>query len=60
MRSPGGWPGELLAGALIVFRREIRDQLRDWRILVPIILLTLFFPLLMNFTASQAVQFVGR
>jgi ABC-type transport system involved in multi-copper enzyme maturation permease subunit len=60
VRSSGGRPGELLAGALIVFRREIRDQLRDWRILVPIILLTLFFPLLMNFTASQAVQFVGR
>jgi len=46
--------------ALIVARREIRDQLRDWRILTPIILLTLFFPLLMNFTAQQAVGFVER
>jgi hypothetical protein len=60
VRSPERRPGELPAGALIVFRRELRDQLRDWRILVPIILLTLFFPLLMNFTASQAVEFVGR
>ena len=50
----------LIRGAWIVARREIRDQFRDWRILVPILLLTLFFPLLMNFTASQAVDFVGR
>ncbi len=47
-------------GALIVAQREIRDQMRDWRILTPIIILTLFFPVLMNFTAGQAVDFVGR
>jgi uncharacterized membrane protein SpoIIM required for sporulation len=49
-----------LSGAWIVAKREIRDQLRDWRILTPIIILTLFFPLLMNYTARQAVDFVGR
>ncbi len=49
-----------LAGAWVIARREIRDQLRDWRILTPIIILTLFFPLLMNFTAQQAVDFVAR
>jgi uncharacterized membrane protein SpoIIM required for sporulation/ABC-type transport system involved in multi-copper enzyme maturation permease subunit len=49
-----------LEGALIVARREIRDQMRDWRILTPILILTLFFPVLMNFTARQAVDFVGR
>lgn len=49
-----------ISGAWIVAKREIRDQLRDWRILTPIIILTLFFPLLMNFTARQAVDFVGR
>ncbi|MGD2058338.1 MAG: ABC transporter permease subunit, partial [Anaerolineales bacterium] len=53
-----GW--ETLAGAWILARREIRDQFRDWRILTPIIMLTLFFPLLMNFTARQAVDFVER
>jgi uncharacterized membrane protein SpoIIM required for sporulation len=47
-------------GAWIVAKREIRDQFRDWRILAPIIMLTLFFPLLMNFTAQQAVDFVTR
>ena len=44
--------------ALIVTRREVRDSLRDWRIMIPIILLTLFFPLLMNFTASRILAFV--
>jgi uncharacterized membrane protein SpoIIM required for sporulation len=50
----------LINGALLVARREIKDQLRDWRILTPIILLTLFFPLLMNFTAQRAVAFVSE
>jgi len=54
-----GPPRALLPGAWIIARREIRDQLRDWRILVPIILLTLFFPALMNFTARQAMDFVA-
>ncbi len=41
-------------------RREIRDQLRDWRIMVPIIVLTLFFPLLMNAMAGQTSSFVTK
>ena len=48
------------AGAWVVAQREIKDQMRDWRILSPILIMTLFFPLLMNFTAEQAVDFVGR
>ncbi len=55
-----GLRGISLSGAWVIARREIRDQLRDWRILTPIIILTLFFPLLMNFTAQQAVDFVAR
>ena len=47
-----------LGRAYIVTRREVQDQLRDWRIIFPIVILTLFFPLLMNFTAQQAVNFV--
>lgn len=46
--------------ALVVTRREMRDQFRDWRIIVPMLVLTLIFPWLMDFTASQAVQFVER
>lgn len=49
-----------LRPALIITRREVRDQFRDWRIIVPIVGLTVFFPVLMNFTASQAVNFVQR
>jgi len=44
--------------ALVITRREVRDGFRDWRILVPILVLTVFFPALMNFTASRAVAFV--
>ncbi len=49
-----------LRPALIITRREVRDQLRDWRIITPIVALTIFFPGLMNFTAAQAINFVQR
>lgn len=49
-----------LVPALIITRREIRDQFRDWRIMGPILVLTIFFPWLMNFTARQATSFVER
>jgi len=44
----------------LVTKRELRDQLRDWRILFPLIVLTLLFPLLMNEVAHSAVEFVGQ
>ncbi|MBM4424292.1 MAG: hypothetical protein FJ030_13050 [Chloroflexi bacterium] len=47
-----------LGRAIVITRREIRDGMRDWRIIVPILVLTIFFPGLMNFTASRAVAFV--
>ncbi|MBL8093294.1 MAG: stage II sporulation protein M [Anaerolineales bacterium] len=43
----------------IVIRREVRDQLRDWRILTPIIILTLVFPSLMTFTAERMIAYVN-
>jgi uncharacterized membrane protein SpoIIM required for sporulation/ABC-type transport system involved in multi-copper enzyme maturation permease subunit len=49
-----------LAKALIITRREVRDSLRDWRILLPIGILTLIFPWLMNYTAGIAIDFVRR
>ena len=48
-----------LQPAFIITRREIRDQLRDWRIIIPIVILTIFFPYLMNFTAERAINFVA-
>ncbi len=44
----------MLSNALIITRRELRDSLRDWRILMPIALLTLAFPWLM-IAVSQLV-----
>jgi uncharacterized membrane protein SpoIIM required for sporulation/ABC-type transport system involved in multi-copper enzyme maturation permease subunit len=49
-----------LRPALLITRREVRDQMRDWRIIFPIAALTIFFPFLMNFTARQALDFVQR
>ena len=44
----------------LVARRELRDQLRDWRILFPLIVLTLFFPFLMLAGTQQAVETVNQ
>jgi len=49
-----------LRPAWIITSREVRDQFRDWRIIIPIIVLTLIFPAIMNFTAEQAVGFVAE
>lgn len=49
-----------LRPAWIITWREVGDQLRDWRIILPIFFLTIFFPGLMNFTAGQLVSFVER
>ncbi len=46
--------------ALVITRREVRDAFRDWRIIIPIFLLTLAFPALMNFTAGQLISFVEQ
>lgn len=44
----------------IIIRREMRDQLRDWRITFPIVILTLLFPFLANFTTKQILGFVQK
>lgn len=54
-----GWLEDMRL-ALVITRREMRDQFRDWRIFVPMLMLTLVFPWLMDFTASQAIRFVER
>jgi uncharacterized membrane protein SpoIIM required for sporulation/ABC-type transport system involved in multi-copper enzyme maturation permease subunit len=50
-----------LSNALAITRRELRDSLRDWRIVTPIALLTLGFPWMMiavsGFAFSYATQF---
>ncbi len=51
---------EALRPALYIARREIHDQLRDWRVIFPVVGLTVFFPFLMNFTAQQMLDFVNQ
>ncbi|MCD4673205.1 MAG: stage II sporulation protein M [Anaerolineaceae bacterium] len=51
---------ESLRPALVITRREVRDQLRDWRIIFPIVILTLVFPFLANFAAAQMLNFVTK
>jgi uncharacterized membrane protein SpoIIM required for sporulation/ABC-type transport system involved in multi-copper enzyme maturation permease subunit len=49
-----------LGMALIITRRELRDSLRDWRIVTPIVVLTVIFPFLMDFTSRWATNWVSR
>jgi uncharacterized membrane protein SpoIIM required for sporulation len=44
----------------IVTRREVRDTMRDWRLVIPIVLLTVIFPALMQVTANLAQRWVMR
>ncbi len=53
-------PRRSIATALVITRREIKDSLRDWRIMMPIVILTLVFPALMNVTARLAVNWVEQ
>jgi hypothetical protein len=52
--------GEPLRLLLVLIRREIRDTLRDWRMVVPIVVLTLLFPALMSFVADMALNWVAK
>jgi uncharacterized membrane protein SpoIIM required for sporulation len=57
--SHSGSLSRTLSNALIITRREVRDSFRDWRIVAPIIILTLVFPSLAQFVASRFSNFVA-
>ncbi|WKZ35334.1 MAG: stage II sporulation protein M [Anaerolineales bacterium] len=44
----------------LVAGRELRDQFRDWRVLMPMTILVLCFPFLMNQFAKQTVDFLNQ
>lgn len=44
----------------MVARREFIDQLRDWRIVVPMVLLVSLFPFIADDTTRQAISFMNR
>jgi uncharacterized membrane protein SpoIIM required for sporulation/ABC-type transport system involved in multi-copper enzyme maturation permease subunit len=46
--------------AMMIVRREVRDQFRDWRIIFPIVGLTLVFPFIMNWTAREMLGFTNQ
>ncbi len=50
----------MLSQALIITRRELRDSIRDWRIVAPIVILTLIFPWIMNLSTQFALNFVAE
>ena len=52
--------GGSLRMVFTLVEREVRDTLRDWRIVVPILILTLFFPALMSFVADMALNWVAK
>ena len=59
-KQPAAPMGVTLRNAMIVTRREVRDSLRDWRIIGPIITLTFLFPFLATFFANQLTGFVAN
>lgn len=44
----------------MVARREFLDQFRDWRIVVPMLLLVTLFPFIADDTTRQAIGFMNR
>ena len=46
--------------AWVITKREVRDQFRDWRIIFPVLGLTIVFPFIMNWTAQKMLDFVSR
>lgn len=49
-----------LSAIWMVAQREFTDQLRDWRIVVPMFLLVTLFPFIADDTTRQAVNFMNR
>jgi len=44
----------------LVARREVVDQIRDWRIVVPMLVLVSIFPFIADSTTRQAIGFMNR
>jgi uncharacterized membrane protein SpoIIM required for sporulation/ABC-type transport system involved in multi-copper enzyme maturation permease subunit len=49
-----------ISRAWLVARRELRDQLRDWRILFPMVILSIVFPYVVNLLARLAMNFASQ
>ena len=60
LREYGQRAAAELRPAIVLTRREVKDTLRDWRIVVPVLLLITIFPFLANIAASRGLAFVNR
>ena len=58
-RHRDNWRESARLVGLLVWR-EIKDVLRDWRLVIPILVLTLLFPVLANFTAGEIMDFLNQ
>lgn len=58
LAEPRRGAGQTLRNALIITRREVRDSFRDWRIIAPIVIMTLAFPAISQFGANLMMGFV--
>ena len=52
--------GDELRMVWLVAWRELRDQLRDWRIIFPMVVLTLILPFLADLGAQAAINFTTK
>lgn len=62
-RGPNGgrlWDEESVRLVLTLVRREIHDTLRDWRMVAPMLILTLLYPPLMTVVANMALGWVAK
>src|SRR5574339_136519 len=48
------------AAIWLVAKREVVDQVRDWRIVVPMLVLVSLFPFIADSTTRQAINFMNR
>ena len=51
---------QTLQPALVIARREMKDTVRDWRIVFPIVVLVTGFPFLANFAAGRGLNYVNQ
>ncbi|MBI4731767.1 MAG: ABC transporter permease subunit [Chloroflexi bacterium] len=56
---PRRWVEEFRIVWLVAWR-ELRDQLRDWRIIIPMVILTVVLPFLANAGAQAAINFTAK
>ncbi|MFN3928794.1 MAG: ATP-binding cassette domain-containing protein, partial [Thermoflexus sp.] len=52
--------GRWIRGTWWIFRRDVLDILRDWRMVTPLVLLLLLFPVLSLLSAQVAIRYVSQ